>query len=236
MSDQIELTAELRKDVGKGASRRLRRLSEKVPGIIYGADADAQALTLQSNELTKAMQQEAFYSQILNVIVEGDGQQAVVRDLQRHPATSRVMHIDFLRISADKELQVHVPIHFINEDKCVGVRQEGGVLAHNLIEVEISCLPKDLPEFIEVDVSGLNLGHAIHLSNLILGEGATIVALTHGDDHDLTVVSCNQPRVASEEEEEAEAEAMAEAAVEETPDSEAEGDADAGEEERSADE
>ena len=180
MSDQIELTAELRQDVGKGASRRLRRLGDKVPGIIYGAEADPQALTLASNQLTKAMEKEAFYSQILNIVVEGDGQQAVVRDLQRHPATSKVMHIDFLRVSADKELQVHVPIHFLNEDSCVGVKQEGGVLAHNIIEVEISCLPKDLPEFIEVDVSGLNLGFAIHLSNLVLPAGVTIVALTHG--------------------------------------------------------
>ena len=219
MSEQIEITAELRQDTGKGASRRLRRQGEKVPGIIYGADNDPQSLTLQVNQLAKAMQQEAFYSQILNVVVDGDGQQAVVRDLQRHPSSNKVMHIDFLRVSADKELQVHVPIHFLNEDQCVGVKQEGGVLAHNLIEVEISCLPKDLPEYIEVDVAGLNLGYAIHLSNLILPEGVTIVALTHGEDHDITVVSCNQPRVAAEEEE-----AAPEAPADEQSDS-AEGDA-----------
>jgi large subunit ribosomal protein L25 len=199
MSKQIEITAELRKDVGKGASRRLRRLADRVPGIIYGASQEAQPLTLNANQLGKAMQEEAFYSQILSVMVEGSLQQAVVRDVQRHPSHSRLLHIDFMRVSADRELEVEVPIHFINEESCVGVRQQGGVLAHNLMEVEISCLPRHLPEFIEIDVAELALGDAIHLSDVKVPEGVTIVALTHGEDHDLPVVSCNAPRVSGDD-------------------------------------
>ena len=152
MSDQIELTAELREDVGKGASRRLRRLENKVPAIIYGAEEAPQNLTLAANELTKAMQQEAFYSQILNVVVAGKAQSALVRDLQRNPGNGRVLHIDFQRVSADRAVNVNVPLHFLNEEACVGVKIGGGRIAHNLIEVEVSCLPADLPEFIEVDM------------------------------------------------------------------------------------
>ena len=122
MSDKISLTAELRSDVGKGASRRLRRLDDKVPAIIYGGEEAPQNLTLIANELSKAMQLEAFYSQIMNVVVDGNAQQAFVRDLQRNPASGRVLHIDFQRVSADRAINVNVPLHFINEGQCVGVK------------------------------------------------------------------------------------------------------------------
>ena len=201
MSQQIEISAELRQDVGKGASRRLRRLAEKVPGIIYGGGEDPVALTLKYNELSKAMQQEAFYSQILNVVVDGKAQQAVVRDLQRHPANEKVLHIDFLRISADKPVQVHVPLHFINEDKCVGVRMGGGSISHNITEVEVSCLPKDLPEYIEIDMEPVELNQVIHLSDLALPDGVSIVALMYGDDRDANVVSVQPPRGGADGEE-----------------------------------
>lgn len=220
MSQQIEISAALREDIGKGASRRLRRLTNKVPGIIYGGDTSPQPLTLNADELTKAMQQEAFYSQILSVVVDGTGQQAVVRDLQRHPASDKVLHVDFLRIRADKPIQVHVPLHFINEENCVGVRQGGGNLGHNLIEVEISCLPADLPEFIEVDVENLELGHSLHLSDLVLPQGLTIVALTYGEERDIPVVSVHQPRGAAEEEGELDAEAAGEEGEEAVGDAE----------------
>ncbi len=201
MSDNIKLTADLRSDVGKGASRRLRRQGEKIPAIIYGADAETQTLTLGVNELTKAMEQEAFYSQILDVVVEGTAQQAVVRDLQRNPGNGRVLHIDFQRISADREMHVNVPLHFINEENCVGVKIGGGAIAHNLTDVEVSCLPADLPEFIEVDMEHVDIGSSLHLSDLVLPEGVTIVALTYGEDRDIPVVSVAARRVVEEEEE-----------------------------------
>ena len=198
MSQKIEINAELRADVGKGASRRLRRSGEKVPAIIYGAEEDPVNLTLNANELTKAMQSEAFFSQILDVKFDGKSQQAVLRDMQRNPATERVLHVDFLRISANKPLHVSVPLHFVNEDKCKGVRQGGGTIAHAMNEVEISCLPKDLPEYLEVYMAELDVGEIIHLSDLALPEGVTIVALSHDDDR--AVVSVNAPRGAAEEE------------------------------------
>jgi large subunit ribosomal protein L25 len=199
MTQRIEIHAELREDVGKGASRRLRRLADKVPGIIYGGDADPVPVTLSSNELSKAMQLEAFYSQILNVVLDGKGQQAVVRDLQRHPASEKVQHIDFLRIRADRPIQVSVPIHFIDEDKCIGVKQGGGQIVHNMNEVEISCLPGDLPEFIEVYMAQVDVNQSVHLSDLALPEGVSIVALMHGSDRDANVVSVQMPRGGLEE-------------------------------------
>ena len=205
MSQQIEISAALREDIGKGASRRLRRLASKVPGIIYGGGANPQPLTLNVNELNKVMEQEAFYSQILNVVVDGNGQQAVVRDLQRHPASDKVMHVDFLRIRADKAIQVHVPLHYLNEEDCVGVRMGGGIISHNLSDVEVSCLPADLPEFIEIDVENLDLGQSLHLTDLVLPPGVTIVALGLGEDRDTQVVGVHQPRVIEEVEVEAEA-------------------------------
>lgn len=206
MLQPIELNVQLRKELGTGASRRLRRSSGQLPGIIYGAQAAPQPIVLNMNEVTKAVQQEAFYSQVVNIVVDGRAQKAVVRDLQRHPVSDKVLHIDFLRISADKPVNTHVPLHFVNEDKCVGVRRGGGSIAHNLVDVEISCLPKHLPEFIQVDLAALELGHSLHLSDLALPQGVTLVALAQGEDHDIPVVSVQAPRggQAKDDEEEAE--------------------------------
>ena len=235
MSQQIELNAELREDVGKGASRRLRRKAEKVPGILYGGGEDPIPLTLRQNELAKAMQAEAFYSQILSVVLNGKSEQAVVRDLQRHPADEKVLHIDFMRIRADRAMQVSVPLHFINEEQCVGVRVGGGIISHNMNEVEISCLPKDLPEFIEIDMEAVELNQVIHLSDLTLPEGVSIVALQYGEERDANVVSVQMPRGGAEEEEEEELLAAEGEAVEgeETPE---EGDADTGSDEEASEE
>ena len=194
MSQSIELNASLRTDLGTGASRRLRRLGEQLPGILYGGEDAPQPVTLSANELTKAMQQEAFFSQIVNVRVDGAEQQALVRDLQLHPVSEKVLHVDFLRVDADKPIHTRVPLHFVNEDKCVGVRTGGGSIAHNLVDVEVSCLPKDLPEFIEVDVVALEVGQALHLSDLSLPAGVMVVALGYGEDHDIPVVSVQTPR------------------------------------------
>lgn len=230
MSDKITLTAELREDVGKGASRRLRRLGNQVPAIIYGAEKEPQTLCLAVNELNKAMQQEAFYSQIMNVVVDGTSEQAVVRDLQRNPANGKVQHIDFQRISANKPINVNVPLHFINEEKCAGVRIDNGLIAHLLTEVEISALPANLPEYIEVDMENQEIGSSIHLSELTLPDGVTIVALTYGEDRDIPVVSVTERRAIVEEEEEADG-------VDEAEESDSEGDeASADEEEQGGDE
>jgi large subunit ribosomal protein L25 len=216
MSQQIELNAELRADVGKGASRRLRRKGDRVPGIIYGGADAPVTLSLAQNELTKAMESEAFYSQVLSVALDGGKHQAVVRDLQRHPATNKVMHVDFLRVSADKPVEVSVPLHFVNEEKCVGVRIERGLIVHALTEVEVSCLPAALPQYIEVDMENLHAGEHIHLSDLKLPEGVEIVALTYGDpDRDANVVSVQPPRGGAEAEaEEGEGEGEGEASGE----------------------
>lgn len=199
MSQKFEINAELRKDVGKGASRRLRRAGEKIPGIIYGAETPPQNLMINANELGKAMQNEAFFSHVLDVKLEGKVQQAVLRDVQRNPANDRVLHVDLLRVSADKAIEVNVPLHFVDEDKCKGVRLGGGMIAHAMTEVEISCLPKDLPEYLEVYMAELDVGEIIHLSDLALPAGVTIIALTHDDDR--AVVSVQAPRGASEDEE-----------------------------------
>ena len=200
MAEQIMLRAEFRDELGKGASRRLRRLSDKVPGVLYGGGGDPVSLTLAYRDLSKAMQEEAFFSQILELSVGDKTQACVLRDVQRHPATDKVQHIDFLRIQEDMPVQLHVPLHYTNEDRCVGVKLGGGRVAHNLIEVEVSCLPRDLPEYIEVDVAELDVGASLHLSDLDLPNGVSIVALGLGEDHDIPVVSIAARRGGMEDE------------------------------------
>ncbi len=194
MAQAIELRAEVRTATGKGASRRMRRLENKVPGVIYGGGGEAMSLTFAYFDLANATAQETFYSQILTLDIGGVREQAIVRDMQRHPASERVTHIDFLRVRADQTLTVSIPIHFLHEDRCVGVRLGGGSLSHNLTEVEVECLPKDLPQYIEVDVTDLAVGASIHLSDLVLPEGVIIPSLSHGTDYDLPVVAVNAAR------------------------------------------
>ncbi len=194
MAEQIVLEVEARDGLGTGASRRLRREADMVPGILYGG-ADAPApIALSYRTLTRAMQQEAFFSQVLDVALNGEHCQAVLRELQRHPATDRVLHVDLLRIQADRPIQIAVPLHFVNEDKCLGVRTGGGTITRNMIELEVSCLPGDLPEHIEIDLEPLDVGHSVHLSELAVPDGVTIVALAHGADRDAAVVSVQIPR------------------------------------------
>lgn len=202
----IELNAELRADQGKGASRRLRH-TDKLPAIVYGSGIDAVNLTLTQREVRANLKNEAFYSSILNLKYNGKSEQVILRDIQHHPYKVDIMHMDFQRVDATKPLHMHVPLHFINEDKSPGVKTEGGIVSHVMIEVEIECLPKDIPEFIEVDVSGLHTNHAIHLSELKLPAGVEIRALKHGVDHDTAVVSIHPPKQAVVEEAPAAAEA-----------------------------
>ena len=193
MSQQLQISASLREAVGKAASRRLRRRSERIPGVIYGGDADSRSLTLNVHELNRAMQNEGFLSQVLEVVVDGASEQAVVRDLQRDPASDKVLHIDFLRVRADRAIQVNVPLRFLNEHDCEGVGM-GGNISHNLLEVEVSCLPADLPEFIEIDVGSLELGDTLHLSDLNTPARVSVVALAYGEDRNIPVVSVQLPR------------------------------------------
>lgn len=200
MSDQFTLTAELREAQGKGASRRLRRLEGKIPAILYGADKEPTPITLLANEVAKASEHEAFYSHVLTLVFDGKEEQAVIKDMQRHPAKGFVMHADFQRVDATHKLTMHVPIHFLNEEKCHGVKLQGGSIAHQLSELEIQCLAKDLPEFLEVDMENCKVGDTLHLSDIKLPEGVEIPFLQQGPDHDLPVVSVNAPKGGSDEE------------------------------------
>ena len=209
MSDQFELTAELREDKGKGASRRLRRLADQVPAIIYGGKEDPKPLTLVRKDFEKALENEAFFSHVLSINVGGTTEKAILKDLQRHPAKDVVMHADFLRVDDKVAIKVHVPIHFVNEDTCYGVKMEGGMVQHQVTDIEVSCLPADIPEYIGVDMAEVKSGEIVHLTDITLPEGVTSVALALGDDHDLAVASVIPPKGGSDADDEAEAAAEA---------------------------
>ncbi|MDY6828251.1 MAG: 50S ribosomal protein L25/general stress protein Ctc [Pseudomonadota bacterium] len=194
MSDRITLTAELREDAGKGASRRLRRLQARIPAIVYGGNTDPRPISLEHRELDKALENEAFYSQVIELDIAGTRENVILKDLQRHPSRPLLMHADFMRVRMDQEIQVAVPLHFINEERCVGVKQGGGLITHTLTEVEVEGLPGDIPEFIEVDMAAIELGQHIHLSDLKLPAGITSVELSHGEDHDLQVAAVLAPK------------------------------------------
>jgi len=201
MSDQFELHAEVREDLGKGASRRLRRLADNVPAIIYGGEKDPQPLTLIRKDLEKALENEAFYSHVLTINVGKDKQKAILKDLQRHPARDSVMHADFLRVNENKPIKMNVPIHFINEANSYGVKTEGGIVQHQATDIEVQCLPGDIPEYVEVDMLKVEIGQIIHLSDITLPEGVVSVALALGEDHDLAIASIIAPKGGSDEEE-----------------------------------
>ena len=195
----FELEAASRSDMGKGASRRLRR-DGKVPAIVYGGGADPQSITLVHSEILKRLDHEAFYSHILTVNVDGKPNKAVLRDMQRHPAKPIIMHMDFQRVDESKPIRVHVPLHFIGEDVAPGAKA-GGLITHELIEVALDVLPRHLPEFIEVNVSGLDVGESLHLSDLPLPESGSLPELARGEGHDLPVVSIHARRGSGEVEE-----------------------------------
>ena len=189
MSKQYVLQAQVRELQGKGASRRLRD-EGLVPAVIYGAGQDAQSISLRHNEMIRNLQDEAFYSQIITVDFGDRKESVVLRDLQRHPAKPIIMHADLQRIKDDEEITVHVSLHFVNEESAKGVKEQGGAISHNLTEVEVFCLPKFLPEFVEVDLINLEKGQTLHLSDLKLPEGVSLTQLALGEDHDQPVVSC----------------------------------------------
>lgn len=179
---KFELSAEVRDVKGKGASRRLRR-EGKVPAVMYGAEKEPVMLSLDHNALYQQVHNEAFYSSILTVNVGKDKEQAVLRDIQMHPYKPRIAHLDLQRISATEKLHMRVPLHFLNADTAPGVKQQGGIVSHLMTEIDISCLPKDLPEYLTVDLGGLSLNQSVHLSDIQLPEGVAITSLTHGGDN-----------------------------------------------------
>lgn len=209
---EFVLEAASRADVGKGASRRLRH-SNALPAIIYGGEAAPTNITLQHDAIFHALENEAFFSSIVTMKVDGKAESVILKDLQRHPAKPRIMHADFQRVSADHELHVNVPIHFLNEATNVGVKTGGGLVSHLMTELEISCLPKDLPEFIEVDIHDLKLGESLHIADLKLPNGVTSISLSHGESGNLAVVAITAPKKGTTTDESADADAAASAAA-----------------------
>ena len=201
MSDEFDLIAELREDRGKGASRRLRHQG-KVPAIIYGAGRPPRALSFDQNKVLKQLENESFYSSVLNIQVNDKSQAAILKDLQRHPAKHLIMHMDFQRIVEDEEIKMNVPLHFLGEEVAPGVKQGGGKVAHLINDVEVSCLPKNLPEYLEIDVAQLELDEMLHLSDIKLPKGVEIPQLAQGPEHDHAIVSIHVIKAAPIEEEE----------------------------------
>lgn len=207
-NEDFILNAEARDVSGKGASRRLRREAGLVPAIVYGGRKNPQNVTITLRELTKHLENEAFYSHIITLNIGDSSEQVILKDLQRHPATNFAMHADFLRVSKTKKFNTKVPLHFINEATSKGVKEQGGKVQHSMTELEIACLPADLPEFIEVDLANVELGGIVHISDIVLPKGVESIALQQGEDHDLPVASIFKPKgVAGDEDEEAEGDA-----------------------------
>lgn len=195
MSNVFEFVAETRTGSGKTAARAMRR-GGNVPAVVYG-HGEPQMISLNHNEVVKHLAHEEVYSHILDLMIDGKTEKAILKGVQRHPAKVRVLHLDFLRIDLDDVIKVHVPLHFINEHSGVGGKK-GGVATHTRTDVEVSCLPAYLPEFIEVDLAHLDIGQSIHLSELKLPANVQIVELTHGADHDVAVVSMQAAKVSAE--------------------------------------
>jgi large subunit ribosomal protein L25 len=190
MRISFELAAEFRDGQGKGASRRLRHAG-RVPAILYGGHVEPRAISLDHQKLMTLVDNEKFYSSIINLKVGDKTQAAIVKDLQMHPARNAIVHVDMQRVSENEKIRIHIPIHFKGEAASPGVKSQGGVVSHRIADVEVSCLPKDLPEFIELDLSQMNMNESKHLSELPLPPGVTIPAIAKSD---AVVVSIHPPR------------------------------------------
>ncbi|WP_267257173.1 50S ribosomal protein L25/general stress protein Ctc [Coxiella endosymbiont of Ornithodoros maritimus] len=192
-AESFELIAELREFTGKSAARRMRRFEDKVPGTVYGAGKAPQSITLLQKDLLKALESESTFSSILTLKVGDKKEKVILKSLQRHQTKLKIVHIDFQRIKASETLIINVPLHFLGEDDCPGV-EAGGVVLHLQSEVKIRCLPADLPEYIEVDLSHLQLDESVHLSNLKLPAGVELTSAVD-EEHDSPIVSVHMPRV-----------------------------------------
>jgi large subunit ribosomal protein L25 len=194
MVGSFTFEAELRSGAGKGDSRRLRR-ANKIPAVLYGGSAEPVGLVLDHNKVVKSLENEAVYSHVLTVKVNGHEEKAILKGLQRHPSRPMIMHMDFQRVSGGEKIRVHVPLRFVNQDTSVGVKK-GGVVTHNLVDVEVACTPDRLPEYLEVDLAHVDVGQSVHLSDLKVPEGVEILALAHGPEHDLPVAAIQSGKVA----------------------------------------
>lgn len=197
MSSVFEFVATSRDRIGTSAAKAVRRQGN-VPAVIYGGGQAPALFVLEHNEVLKHLVHEAVYSHVLDVVIDGKTEKAVLKGVQRHPAKPKVLHMDFMRIDESHKIKVHVPLHFINEAISVGVKK-GGVAAHSMVDIEVSCLSSALPEFIEVDLANVDLGESVHLADIVLPANVEIVALTHGADHNLPVVTIMATKGKAEE-------------------------------------
>ncbi|TAK79299.1 MAG: 50S ribosomal protein L25/general stress protein Ctc [Gammaproteobacteria bacterium] len=193
----FEIEADVRHDMGKGASRRLRHTG-KVPAVVYGGGEAAVSITVEQKKIAKSLEHEAFYSHILTLKTNGKAERVILKDVQRHPYKPSIMHLDLQRVRADEKLHMHVPLHFIGAEKAPGVKDAGGIASHIMSDVEVSCFPDNLPEYIEVDISEMELNQIKHLSDLKLPSGVELVDLLHSNDR--PVVSVHMPRIEVPEE------------------------------------
>ncbi len=191
MAISYSLDAVLRTDEGKGASRRLRRTG-KIPAVVYGGEGEAVSISLAENQLVRHLQDEQFYSSIINLKLETGSEKVMLRDLQRHPARPVVLHADLLRVNSKEKVRITVQLHYINEDSAAGVKLDGGRVIKSMMDVEISCLVKDIPEFIEVDLVDLKMGESLHISDLALPDGVESVQLALGEGHDLAIATISK--------------------------------------------
>jgi len=199
----FKLDASVRTDLGKGASRRLRR-EDKLPGIIYGGEEAPVSITLDHNKVNNSADFEAFYSHVLEINLDGKVVEVLVKDMQRHPFKPKITHIDFQRVIAGQDVHTNVPLHFVNEDQSAAAKA-GGIAEHHVTEIEVTCQPKDLPEFIEVDMAAVEMGQTVHLSDLTLPAGVSSVELAKNDEaHDLAVVTVKPAPKAADAEEDGE--------------------------------
>ena len=206
MKEDFDLIAELREDQGKGASRRLRQ-EGKVPAIIYGGGRKPRKLAFDHNRVLQQLAHESFFSSILDIKVGDKRQAAIIKDVQRHPAKNKIIHLDFQRIVAGEKIRMNVPIHYINAEIAVGVKQGGGSVSQLMTDVEVSCLPKDLPEYFEVDIAAMDVDDMLNMSDIKLPAGVEIPELAQGPEHDHAIVAIHVIKVAAIDEEEEAAEA-----------------------------
>jgi large subunit ribosomal protein L25 len=198
MAQLHEIAGATRTDQGKGASRRLRRAGH-VPAIVYGAGQPPQNIQFEHNTLALAARHEWFSSSILDLLIDGNRQKVLLRDVQKHPHKPQLVHLDFLRINENEKIRVEVPLHFLNQEKSPAGKMSGVVISHNVTEIEVSCLPKDLPEYLEIDLGGLELGDIVHVSDIKLPAGVEIPELKLGKEHDHPVVTAQEIREEVEE-------------------------------------
>ncbi|MCK5189691.1 MAG: 50S ribosomal protein L25/general stress protein Ctc [Methylococcales bacterium] len=197
MSSVFEFDAVSRANAGTSGAKGIRR-NGNIPDVIYGGSSEPELIELSHNVIAKKLANEAVYSHVLQLNVGGKVQNAILKDMQRHPAKDTIIHMDFMRVNMNEKIKVHVPLHFINEETSVGVKA-GGVVTHSMVEIEVTCLPGDLPEYIEVDLESVDIGGSVHLTDIAVSEGVEILALTHGEDHNLPVAQIVKTRIAASE-------------------------------------